>query len=204
MSSPLPPPPPDAVEVFGPALPLAQRYAHWLADAGVTRGLLGPREVPRIWGRHLVNSAAVAPALPDDALVVDIGSGAGLPGIPLALVRPDLHMVLVEPLLRRVTFLTEVLADLELPVQVRRARAEQLDAASADAAVARAVAPLDRLARATLPALRPGGVLVALKGQTVDEELAAAQDALREAGAISWRVQEFGPTRAVVVVAGPA
>jgi 16S rRNA (guanine527-N7)-methyltransferase len=203
VSAPLPAPSADAVEVFGSALPLAQRYAEWLADAGVVRGLLGPREVPRIWERHLVNSAVVAPALPPDALVVDIGSGAGLPGIPLALVRPDLRMVLVEPLLRRTTFLTEVVADLGLAVDVRRARAEQLHRGSADAAVARAVAPLERLVRSTLPALRPGGVLVAIKGQAVDEELAAAQDALHEARAASWQVREFGSTRAVVVVAGP-
>jgi 16S rRNA (guanine527-N7)-methyltransferase len=204
VSEPLPPPPPVAREVFGSALPLAQRYAGWLAEDGVVRGLLGPREVPRIWERHLVNCAVVAPALPPGARVVDVGSGAGVPGIPLVLVRPDLQMVLVEPLLRRVGFLAEVVADLALPVEVVRARAEQLEPACADAVVARAVAPLPRLVRATLPVLRPGGVLVALKGSTVDEELQAAEAELRVAGAAAWEVREFGrdPTRAVVVVAG--
>jgi 16S rRNA (guanine527-N7)-methyltransferase len=205
----VPDPPPAAVEVFGPGLERARRYATWLAGAGVERGLLGPREVPRLWDRHLLNSAAVAPVLPRSAQLLDIGSGAGLPGIPLAVARPDLTVTLVEPLLRRSTYLAEVVADLGLDnVTVLRARAEDVPPGQADAAAARAVAPLERLVRLALPAVRPGGVLVALKGRSAEDEVEAALPVLRRLGARSWEVREFPvpgsrvPTRAVLVVAG--
>ena len=171
--------PPAAVTVFGDSLPLVQRYVALLTGPGVERGLLGPRESDRIWTRHLLNSAALAEFVPAGAEVVDIGSGAGLPGIPLALARPDLHVTLLEPMARRVSFLDEVVADLGLAsVQVRRGRAEDLSPRSVDVAVARAVAPLDRLVAMTLPILRRGGRLVALKGQSAAEEIAAAKDVL--------------------------
>jgi 16S rRNA (guanine527-N7)-methyltransferase len=207
--TPAPSPPPEAVELFGVALPLAQRYAELLVGPGVERGLIGPREHDRMWTRHLLNCARVAPAVPVGAQVVDVGSGAGLPGLPLALARPDLQMMLVEPLLRRSEFLHEVVADLGLPVTVRRCRGEQIEPASADVVVARAVAPLGRLARTCLPALRPGGLLVALKGRSAQQELADAGAELRRAGAQRWEVRVFEspddePTRAVVVVAGAA
>lgn len=132
-----------AREVFGDALPVAERYAAFLAEAGVERGLIGPREVDRLWERHLINCAVVSEAIPQDADVVDIGSGAGLPGIVLAIVRPDLRITLLEPLLRRTTFLTECVEMLDLRnVAVRRARAEDVtDEFSVDVATARAVAP---------------------------------------------------------------
>jgi 16S rRNA (guanine527-N7)-methyltransferase len=205
----LPPEPPAAAaEVFGGLLPLAVDYVVWLAGAGVQRGLLGPREVDRIWVRHVLNSAAVAPAIPVDASVVDLGSGAGLPGIPLSLARPDLRMTLLEPLLRRSTFLSEVVADLGLGVRVVRGRGEDLAPAAVDVIVARAVAPLSRLVPLALPALRPGGRLVALKGRSAEREVDAAATALDAAGASSVAVEEYRvagedePTRAVVVVAG--
>lgn len=206
------PPAPDAArEVFGADLPQAERYVAWLAGPGVTRGLLGPREVPRLWDRHVLNSVALAAVVPAGARVLDVGSGAGLPGIPLALARPDLHVTLVEPLLRRATFLDEVCAGLDLPqVDVLRARAEDCPRHQADAVVARAVAPLDRLARLTLPLLRDGGLLVALKGRSVQSEVDAAAHTLARLGASQWRVVELStpggdePTRAVVVVAGSA
>src|SRR5690606_12407162 len=114
-----------AREVFGEALPVAERYAAFLADAGVERGLIGPREVDRLWERHLINCAVVAEVIPADARVVDVGSGAGLPGIVLAIVRPDLRITLLEPLLRRTNFLNECVEMLDLPnVEVRRGRAE--------------------------------------------------------------------------------
>jgi 16S rRNA (guanine527-N7)-methyltransferase len=202
-----PVPPPAAREVFGAAEPKARRYADWLAGPGVERGLLGPREVDRLWGRHLLNSAALAPLLPSGALVVDVGSGAGLPGIPLLLARPDLRMTLAEPLLRRVTFLEEVCRDLGLDVDVQRRRAEELPRAGWQVVVARAVAPLSRLVPLTLPLLQPAGMVVALKGRSAGDEVEAARSQLRRAGAIAEvRVLpvpgESEPTRAVVVVAG--
>ena len=172
-------PPPAAAAAFGAAFPLAQRYVALLAGPGVERGLIGPREPARLWTRHLLNSVALAEFVPPDAEVVDVGSGAGLPGIPLALARPDLQVTLLEPMARRVSFLEEVVADLELTtVQVRRGRADDVAARSVDVAVARAVAPLDRLVAMTLPMLRPGGRLVALKGQNAADEIAAAKSVL--------------------------
>lgn len=204
-----PEPPPAAAVIFGTALPTVMAYADVLAGAGVERGLIGPREVDRLWERHLLNSAAVSVAVPDASAVLDVGSGAGLPGIPLALVRPDVAVTLVEPLLRRATFLTEVGASLALTnVDVVRSRAEDLPPRSTDVVVARAVAPLERLAGWTLPLLRPGGRLVALKGRSAEDELAAAVRTLRRLGARSWDVRDLPlpldlqATRAVVVVAG--
>lgn len=202
-----PAPPHAAAAVFGAALPAAERYVEWLATAGVERGLLGPREVPRIWQRHVLNSAAVAAAFAADATVVDIGSGAGLPGIPLALARPDLAVTLLEPLQRRVAFLDEVVADLGVSIVVQRGRVEELPARTVPGLVARAVAPLERLATLAVPALAPGGMLVALKGRSAEEEVEQAQPVLRRLAVASCRVVEFpvpedAPTRAVVVVAG--
>ena len=205
-----PEPPPAAVEYFGARLPAAERYVALLAGPGTERGLLGPREVPRLWDRHLLNCAVIQEAMPHGATVVDVGSGSGLPGVVLAVVRPDLAITLVEPLLRRSVFLSEVVAELRLPnVQVVRSRAEELHGkVVADVVTARAVAPLDRLARWTLPLLRSGGLLVALKGSTVRDELAETADSLRALGAVSWRVIEYGagvvdpPSLAVVVGVG--
>lgn len=184
--------------VFGPALPLALRYEQWLADAGVERGLLGPREAGRLWERHLLNSAVVGALLRPGESVVDVGSGAGLPGIPLALACPDCTFVLLEPLARRAAFLEEVVADLGLGPRVRvvRGRAEDHDGRY-DVAVARAVAPLDRLAGWCLPLLRPGGRLLALKGERAAEEVAAAPRLLAS-------IERIGdPPTTVVVVPRP-
>jgi 16S rRNA (guanine527-N7)-methyltransferase len=170
------------VAVFGTALPAAERYVARLTTDGVTRGLIGPREVGRIWERHVLNSAAVAEAVPDGArAVVDVGSGAGLPGIPLGLARPDLRVTLVEPMARRVEFLTEVVAELaeEFPAatgwQVVRGRAEERSVVSAvgpvDVVTARAVAPLPRLVGWCRGLMRPGALLVALVGARAVEEL---------------------------------
>lgn len=208
----LPPAPPAAAAVFGDRLAAASEYARLLATDGVTRGLLGPREVPRIWGRHLLNCAVVADLIPPRAAVTDVGSGAGLPGIPLALARPDLDIELLEPLQRRATFLLEVVAALGLArVRVVRARAEDSTGAiGVDVVTARAVAPLSRLAGWCLPLLRPGGSLIALKGSQAAGELAGAADELRRLGAIDWGVLSCGqglldpPTTVVRVVLGEA
>lgn len=177
--------PDQAVAVFGDALPKARAYADMLADAGVVRGLIGPREVPRLWERHLLNSAALAGGVSADATVVDVGSGAGLPGIPLALARHDLRITLVEPLLRRADFLTEAVDALDLGdrVEVVRARAEALHGTRAfDVVTARAVAPLPRLLEWTLPLAGPGGSVIALKGESAAAELHAAGPAVTRLG----------------------
>jgi 16S rRNA (guanine527-N7)-methyltransferase len=198
--------------VFGARRPAAEQYVAWLADQGVARGLIGPREVPRLWERHVLNCGVVAEVIAAGATVRDVGSGAGLPGVPLALARPDLRIELVEPLLRRATFLTETIERLGIPgVRVTRARAEELrGAARVEVVTARAVAPVHKLAGWCLPLLRPGGSLIALKGARVHDELAAAQDELRRLGASSWEVSECGrgilaePTTVLRVVLGDA
>lgn len=164
--------PAQAASVFGDRLHLAERYLLLLGSAGVQRGLIGPREVPNLWARHLLNCAAVAPLIPTGSGVTDVGSGAGLPGIVLALSRPDLPVRLVEPSLRRTTFLSEVIAELQLTdqVEVVRARAEDVTG-SCPVVVARAVAPLEKLARTSWHLVRPGGALLAMKGRTAAEEL---------------------------------
>jgi 16S rRNA (guanine527-N7)-methyltransferase len=192
--------PPAALAVFGDAVELAQRYANLLATDGVTRGLIGPRETTRLWDRHLLNCAVVAELLPERGELVDIGSGAGLPGIVLAMLRPSLHVVLLEPLLRRSVFLEECVSTLGLRnVTVVRARAEDKAAAriSADVATARAVAPLDRLVGWAVPLLRPGGELLAIKGQSAEAELAAAKPVLSRLGVRSAEVLQAGHGRVV-------
>jgi 16S rRNA (guanine527-N7)-methyltransferase len=197
--------------VFGPRLALAEQYAELLRTTGTEWGLIGPREAPRIWTRHLLNCAVVAPALPPEAFVVDLGSGAGLPGIVLALARPDLRVVLVEPLQRRVDFLDQAvhLLDLFPQVEVRRARAEELAGViTADVVTARALAPLDHLAGLALPLVVPDGLLLALKGARAAEELAAAENTLRRLGAASWVLERWGgtmldqPTTVIRIIAG--
>jgi 16S rRNA (guanine527-N7)-methyltransferase len=173
-----------AAEVFGAEFDRAVAYAELLATDGAERGLIGPREVPRLWDRHLLNSAVIGPLVPAVARVVDVGSGAGLPGIPLALARPDLGVVLLEPLARRFAFLSECVEKLEFTnVTVVRGRAEEghvrRELGGADVVTARAVAPLDRLVGWCLPLVRPGGLLLALKGDSAAEEMAAAGAALR-------------------------
>lgn len=182
----------DVVERLGDAFPVVRAYADLLADQGVLRGLIGPRELPRLWERHVLNSAAVAPFLPAGGVLVDVGSGAGLPGVVLAALRPDLATVLVEPMERRVTWLEEVVDALGLGnVRVVRARADELHGTlEADVVTARAVAALDRLAGWTLPLLREGGVLLALKGRQAGDELAAARARLTTLGGNAGEVLE--------------
>jgi len=195
--------PAEAGSVFGPAVDAAAEYARLLATEGTVRGLIGPREVPRLWERHLLNSAAIASLVPVGARVVDVGSGAGLPGIPLALARPDLIVTLLEPLARRVAFLTECVRRLGLErVTVVRGRAEEgpirRQLGGADVVTARAVAPLDKLAGWCLPLLRPGGLLLAMKGSTAASELAATGPLPGAADALL--TQAGDPPATVIVV----
>jgi len=196
-------PPSYAAGVFASRLPLAERYADLLATEGVTRGLIGPREVPRLWDRHILNSAVVVPRVPEDASVADVGSGAGLPGLVWAIARPDLSVSLIEPLLRRTVFLEEAVSALGLDnVTVVRARAEDVKE-TYDVVTARAVAPLDRLGRWCLPLVRSGGVLLALKGRTAQDEVTASTATLRRLGATTIVVTTYGtdgvPTTVVEV-----
>ncbi len=198
-----------AEQLFGVRLPLAARYVDLLTEQGVLRGLIGPREVPRLWQRHILNSAVVAELIPTGATVVDVGSGAGLPGVPLALARPDLTVTLLEPMARRVGWLTDVVAELGIPVEVVRGRAEEPDVqrrlGGADVVTARAVAPLAKLAGWCLPLVRPGGQLVALKGESAGDELARDADLVRRAGGSELSVVSCGlevlpvPTTVIVV-----
>lgn len=186
--------PPGAAAVFGDRLVLAERFAAILADTGVTHGLIGPREVPRLWDRHILNCAVIEDAFPADARLVDVGSGAGLPGVALAIARPDLEVHLVEPMERRTTWLTGVVAELGLEaVTVHRGRAEDLTGAlSAPWVTARAVARLDKLARWCAPLLEPGGTLVAMKGRSAHEELESDRPALLRLGVVDAVVTGHG------------
>ena len=218
MTREAPPAPPVAAAVFGAALPAAERYVARLATDGVTRGLIGPREVGRLWERHVLNSAAVAEAVPSGARVVDVGSGAGLPGIPLGLARPDLSVTLVEPMARRVEFLTEAVDELAAVLGDRRwtvvrGRAEERSVVTAvgpvDVVTARAVAPLPRLVAWCGGLLRPGARLVALVGATAVAELPSVLDELRAAGMTEVESRAVGAelgdaaTTVVVMPRGP-
>lgn len=188
-------------------LPLIEAYAASLAGDGVMRGLIGPREAPRLWERHLLNCAVLAEAIGLSATVCDIGSGAGLPGLVLGIARPDLTVTLVEPLLRRTTYLSEVVGELGLGnVDVHRGRAEDLHGSrSFDVVTSRAVAPLTRLLAWSMPLVAPQGALVAMKGSSLPEEIAGARATLDEFGCAEPEILSLGlevvspPTLAVRV-----
>lgn len=195
------PAPPDAARnLFGSKLPQAEAYARLLAGAGVERGLVGPAEAGRIWERHLINSGLVACLLPragqttDPVELADLGSGAGLPGIVLAILRPDLAVLLVEPMARRTVFLAECAEELQLPnVRVRRGRAEDLRGQiQADVVTARAVARLDRLAVLAEGLARPGGLVLAIKGASAGVELDQARPLLGRIGATDIELMSVG------------
>jgi 16S rRNA (guanine527-N7)-methyltransferase len=186
-------PPPGAAAVFGPALDGAQAFALILATRGVEQGLIGPHEVPRLWDRHLLNCAVVAELIDGRSrTLIDIGSGAGLPGIVLAMVRPELSVILLDPMERRCRFLSECVAELRLAnASVLRGRAEET-VLRADVATARAVAPLDRLAELAIGMVRPGGMVLAIKGRTAADELKKARPVLRRIGARGAEVVRAG------------
>lgn len=203
-----------AETLFGPALPVAAQYAARLATDAVVRGLVGPREASRVWDRHLLNCAAIAPLIQQAAYVIDVGSGAGLPGVALAIARPDLTVILVEPLARRTAFLDEavVALGLESRVSVVRGRAEEIAGGAmfhvkpADVVTARAVAPLDRLAGWCLPLAAVGGTLLAMKGASAAAEVADHTAAVARLGGGVPTIRECGvdllpePTTVVSIV----
>ncbi len=200
-----------AQSLFGDRLELAQRYVEHLASSGIVRGLIGPREAPRLWGRHVLNCAVVEALIPQDALVADVGSGAGLPGLCLAIARPDLELTLIEPLERRVTWLNEIVQDLQLEnVQVLRARGEQVEelpgGSAPDVVTARAVSALGGLLDFTLPLLQGSGELLALKGRSVQQEIDKARKQLKRHRVAQTEVLTLGselleePTTVVRVV----
>ena len=183
---------PRLVEYFGESFATVRAFHDALVDQGELRGLIGPREVPRLWSRHILNSASVVPFLPEEGTIVDLGSGAGLPGIVIAAMRPRAQVLLVEPMERRCTWLSEVADALGLGnVEVKRGRAEEFhDAFEADAVTARAVAALDKLGRWAFPLLKRGGELVVLKGRSAQDEIDAATKVLRKYGATDAQVHE--------------
>lgn len=184
--------------MFSRALPTAEAFADLLATEATVRGLIGPREVPRLWERHLLNCAVVTELIPEHSTVCDIGSGAGLPGIVLAIRRPDLCITLLEPLLRRTTFLELAVHRMGLDnVTVHRGRAEEQHsdpewAGAFDVVTSRAVAPMDRLSRWSLPLVRSGGLFLAMKGSSASEELAGAAPVLHRLGGQDPQVLTVG------------
>ena len=210
--APVPPPPAVAEEIFRARLGLAQRYAELLADTGVEWGLLGPHEVDRIWERHLLNCGAVAELLESGERIADIGSGAGLPGLALAIAKPGLDVTLIESLLRRTEFLRMAVTELGLDVNVLRGRAEdpaiRETAGGCDTVVSRAVAPLDKLTRWSMTLLRPDGRMLAIKGERAADELREHRRVMTSLGARNARVVECGvkylspPTTVVVARRG--
>lgn len=195
-------------ELLGEGIEKAQEFHTLLAKHGEERGLIGPRELPRLWDRHIVNSALVGRLLPTHGTLADVGSGAGLPGVVLAAMRPGVSVDLIEPMERRTDWLREIVAELNLEnVTVKRGRAEEFhEAFEYDFVTARAVAPTDKLSRWCVPLLRPGGKFLALKGARAQEELDGAVKALRKVKAATWTVVELPgvdggePTRAISVV----
>lgn len=192
-------------------LPLVERYAELLAGEGVVRGLIGPREAPRLWSRHLLNCGVLSELVPASATLCDIGTGAGLPGLVLAIARPDVQVTLVEPLLRRTVFLELVIEDLGLDnVEVVRARAEALHGERTYGVVtSRAVAPLERLLGWSMPLVAADGALIAMKGSSVHEELEEASALLSELRVAPPTVHVLGeefleqPTTALRIAWGP-
>ncbi len=183
-----------AEKIFGERLDLAKRYVEHLATSGTERGLIGPREVPRLWSRHVLNCAVIESAIARNSHVADVGSGAGLPGLCLAIARPDLELTLIEPLERRVIWLQEVVDDLGLEnVTIMRTRAElAVGMVDADVVTARAVSALTNLAGLTIPLLNGSGEVVAIKGRSASEEIEKAGKVIRKLGGVETSVVVCG------------
>lgn len=185
--------PESAKAIFGPQIEKARTFAQKLANDSDDLGLLGPRELDKLWTRHILNSAVVAETVRAGDLVADVGSGAGLPGIPMAIALPEAHFVLIEPMERRFNWMLEVIQELGLNnIEVRRSRAEEVLDLKFDIVTARAVAALDKLLRLTVHLLKPGGSLIALKGSKAAEEIEAARKLQKKLGIASFEIQICG------------
>jgi 16S rRNA (guanine527-N7)-methyltransferase len=186
--------PPAAAELFGDRIELARSFTNELARRGEELGLIGPLELPRLWTRHILNSAVVAPLLEERGRVADVGSGAGLPGLVLAIARPDVHLTLIEPMERRVDWLTSEADRLGLEnVTVVRARAEDVaDDIVVDQVTARAVSALSKLIPLTVPLVRSGGQLILMKGARVDDEIEKARKVILRKRLTDVEVLELG------------
>ncbi|MCW2289333.1 16S rRNA (guanine(527)-N(7))-methyltransferase RsmG [Leucobacter luti] len=186
--------PTAAAEIAGERITVLRAFAADLAERGEELGLIGPVELPRLWTRHLLNSAVLAPLIQSGARVADIGTGGGMPGLVLAIVRPDAQFLLIEPMERRCAWLNEQIDRLELEnVEVRRGRAEEFhDAFEVDQVTARAVTALRKLVPITAPLLRDGGEMLFLKGAAIDAEIEAAAKTLRKYRASDVTVEELG------------
>jgi 16S rRNA (guanine527-N7)-methyltransferase len=185
--------PESAKAIFGPQIEKARAYAQNLANDSDDLGLLGPRELDKLWSRHILNSAVVVETVNPGDHVADVGSGAGLPGIPMAIALPEAHFVMIEPMERRSTWMLEVIQELGLSnVEVRRARAEEVLDLKFDVVTARAVAALDKLLMLTVPLLKPGGSLIALKGSKAAEEIEASKKLQKKLGIASFEIQICG------------
>ncbi|MBG6122715.1 16S rRNA (guanine527-N7)-methyltransferase [Corynebacterium aquatimens] len=202
-------PPAPAAAIFGDRLPIAQAYHDSLATTAAQRGFIGPKEVDRLWSRHILNCAVIGEAFAEGIHVADIGSGAGLPGIPLAIARPDLSITLIEPLLKRSTYLGEVTEELGLDnVTVIRGRAEEQKSLLFDVVTSRAVAPLGKLSTWSLPLVKRGGAMVAMKGSSISEELVRDAKEIAKAGGVDAEILTVGekvleqPTTLIRIVRG--
>jgi 16S rRNA (guanine527-N7)-methyltransferase len=185
--------PKSAKAIFGPQIEKARAFAQKLANDSDDLGLLGPRELDKLWSRHILNSAVVVETVKPGDQVADVGSGAGLPGIPMAIALPEAQFVLIEPMERRSSWMLEVIQELGLTnVEVRRARAEEVLDLKFDIVTARAVAALDKLLRLTVPLLKPGGSLIALKGSKAAEEIEASKKLQMKLGIASFEIQICG------------
>lgn len=181
-----------AADIFGDRLPLARAYAAALVRDSDLLGLLGPREMPKLWTRHVLNSAVVAELVPPGKTVADVGSGAGLPGIPMAIAQPDAHFTLIEPMERRSDWLRQITAEIGLTnVTVLRARAEEVGEAF-DLVTARAVSALPKLLRLTVPITNHGGKVLALKGSKAAEEIEEAKKLAKKLKIAGFEVVHTG------------
>lgn len=184
--------PAESLKVFGAGIDQARAYFAALVSDSDTLGLLGPREKPKLWSRHILNSAVVSELVPDGSLVADVGSGAGLPGIPMAIAKPNSYFTLIEPMERRSDWLRKTVTDLGLTnVRVMRARAEEIGEIF-DQVTARAVSALPKLLKLTVPLTRAGGEILALKGSKAVEEIQESQKLVKKLGIESFEVIQVG------------